>query len=150
MNFGGRFSVTSFFIVFAREACRQQKLVSLARLLGTDADVLQLDEQRMVSLAMASMRKRLLLPHDEPSLGLSPAIVEQVMSRVRELLTTAMSVILVEQNIPAALSVASHVCVLRPGRVILEDGPDAGAHTTAAAYSLAPLEGPQADRDLPC
>jgi len=78
-------------------------------------------EQRMISLAMALMRKPRLLLLDEPSLGLSPAIVEQVMTRVRGLVAAGMSVILVEQNIPAALSVASRVYMLRSGRVILEE-----------------------------
>src|SRR6185312_8755287 len=79
-------------------------------------------EQRMVSLAMALMPKPRLLLLDEPSLGLSPAIAEQVMARVRGLVAAGMSVILVEQNIPAALSVASRVYVLRSGRIILEEG----------------------------
>jgi branched-chain amino acid transport system ATP-binding protein len=48
--------------------------------------------QRMVSLAMATMRKPRLLLLDEPSLGLSPAIVEQVMARVRGLLAAGISV----------------------------------------------------------
>jgi branched-chain amino acid transport system ATP-binding protein len=76
----------------------------------------------MVSLAMALMPKPRLLLLDEPSLGLSPAIAEQVMARVRRLVAAGMSVILVEQNIPAALSVASRVYVLRSGRIILEEG----------------------------
>jgi branched-chain amino acid transport system ATP-binding protein len=78
-------------------------------------------EQRMVSLAMALIRKPRLLLLDEPSLGLSPAIAEQVMARVRELVKAGTSVILVEQNIPAALGVASRVYVLRGGRIILEE-----------------------------
>jgi branched-chain amino acid transport system ATP-binding protein len=78
-------------------------------------------EQRMISLAMALMRKPRLLLLDEPSLGLSPAIVEQVMARVRGLVAGGMSVILVEQNIPAALSVASRIYMLRSGRIILEE-----------------------------
>jgi branched-chain amino acid transport system ATP-binding protein len=78
-------------------------------------------EQRMVSLAMALMRKPALLLLDEPSLGLSPAIAEQMMARVRQLVTQGVSVVLVEQNIPAALTAASRVYVLRSGRIILEE-----------------------------
>ena len=78
-------------------------------------------EQRMVSLAMALLRQPLLLLLDEPSLGLSPAIAEQMMARVRALLAQGVSVVLVEQNIPAALSVASRIYVLRSGRIILEE-----------------------------
>jgi branched-chain amino acid transport system ATP-binding protein len=85
-------------------------------------------EQRMVSLAMALMRKPRLLLLDEPSLGLSPAIAEQVMTRVRKLVENGMSVVIVEQNIPAALGVASRVYVLRSGRIILEESaPTLGA-----------------------
>jgi len=84
-------------------------------------------EQRMVSLATALLRKPALLLLDEPSLGLSPAIAEQMMGRVRRLLTQGVSVVLVEQNIPAALSVASRIYVLRSGGVILEESSSAFA-----------------------
>jgi branched-chain amino acid transport system ATP-binding protein len=84
-------------------------------------------EQRMVSLAMALLRKPSLLLLDEPSLGLSPAIAERMMRRVRGLLTQSVSVVLVEQNIPAALGVASRIYVLRSGRIILEESATAFA-----------------------
>jgi branched-chain amino acid transport system ATP-binding protein len=78
-------------------------------------------EQRMVSLAMALMRRPSLLLLDEPSLGLSPAIAEQLMAQVRRLVEGGMSVVLVEQNIPAALRVVNRVYVLRSGKIILEE-----------------------------
>lgn len=78
-------------------------------------------QQRMVSLAMALMTRPRLLLLDEPSLGLSPAITEQIMSRVRALVNGGMSVVLVEQNIPAALTVADRVYVLRSGQILLEE-----------------------------
>lgn len=81
-------------------------------------------QQRMVSLAMALMTRPRLLLLDEPSLGLSPAITEQIMARVRRLVDQGMSVILVEQNIPAALTVANRVYVLRSGSVLLEETAD--------------------------
>jgi branched-chain amino acid transport system ATP-binding protein len=84
-------------------------------------------EQRMVSLAMALLRRPSLLLLDEPSLGLSPAIAERMMRRVRGLLTQGVSVVLVEQNIPAALGVASRIYVLRSGRIILEESATAFA-----------------------
>ncbi len=84
-------------------------------------------EQRMVSLAMALIRRPSLLLLDEPSLGLSPAIAEQMMARVRVLAAQGVSVVLVEQNIPAALSVASRIYVLRSGRIILEESAEAFA-----------------------
>jgi branched-chain amino acid transport system ATP-binding protein len=78
-------------------------------------------EQRMVSLAMALLRKPSLLLLDEPSLGLSPAVAEQMMARLRALLSQGVSVVLVEQNVAAALSVASRIYVLRSGRIILDE-----------------------------
>lgn len=78
-------------------------------------------QQRMVSLAMALMTRPRLLLLDEPSLGLAPAITDQIMSRVRALVDHGMSVILVEQNIPAALTVADRVYVLRSGQILLEE-----------------------------
>ena len=85
------------------------------------AGVMSGGQQRMVSLAMALMTRPRLLLLDEPSLGLSPAITEQIMSRVRALVEGGMSVILVEQNIPAALTVADRVYVLRSGQILLEE-----------------------------
>jgi branched-chain amino acid transport system ATP-binding protein len=78
-------------------------------------------QQRMVSLSMALMTRPRLLLLDEPSLGLSPALTEQIMSRVRKLVDSGVSVILVEQNIPAALTVADRVYVLRSGQILLEE-----------------------------
>jgi branched-chain amino acid transport system ATP-binding protein len=78
-------------------------------------------EQRMVSLAMALLRRPSLLLLDEPSLGLSPAFAEQMMARVRGLMAQGVSIVLVEQNIPAALSIASRIYVLRSGRIILQE-----------------------------
>ena len=75
-------------------------------------------EQRMVSLSMALMTQPRLLLLDEPSLGLAPMIVQQLMAQVRSLADEGTTVILVEQNVAAALTVATRVYVLRSGRVI--------------------------------
>jgi branched-chain amino acid transport system ATP-binding protein len=75
-------------------------------------------EQRMVSLSMALMTQPRLLLLDEPSLGLAPMIVQQLMAQVRSLVDEGTTVILVEQNVAAALTVATRVYVLRSGRVI--------------------------------
>ncbi len=79
-------------------------------------------EQRMLALGMATMMRPELLLLDEPSLGLSPLLVQRLMAMVREIqqnLGTA--VILVEQNVKQALTVANRVYVMKMGRIILEE-----------------------------
>jgi branched-chain amino acid transport system ATP-binding protein len=78
-------------------------------------------EQRMVSLSMALMTKPRLLLLDEPSLGLSPVVAETIMTRVRGLVDDGMSVILVEQNVSAAIALASRVYVIRGGAGIVAE-----------------------------
>jgi branched-chain amino acid transport system ATP-binding protein len=78
-------------------------------------------QQRMLSIAMALMSDPQILLLDEPSLGLAPAIVEQLMETLRRLTAeSGLSVLMVEQNIGQALRVADHVYVIRAGRIILD------------------------------
>jgi branched-chain amino acid transport system ATP-binding protein len=59
---------------------------------------------------------------DEPSLGLAPAVVQQIFDRVRELADTeGMAVLLLEQNVGQALRITDRAYVMRSGRVILEE-----------------------------
>ena len=68
---------------------------------------------------MASPR---LLMLDEPSLGLAPAVVQQIFDRVRELADTeGLAVLLLEQNVGQALRITDRAYVMRSGRVILEE-----------------------------
>ncbi len=79
-------------------------------------------EQRMLSLAVALMAAPKLLLLDEPSLGLAPAVVQQIMAALRELVEQrSMSVLMVEQNVGQALTIADRVYLMRSGRMILEE-----------------------------
>jgi branched-chain amino acid transport system ATP-binding protein len=79
-------------------------------------------QQRMVSLGLALMSSPKLLMLDEPSLGLAPAVVEQIFLRVRQLADTeGLSVLLLEQNVGQALRIVDRVYVMRSGRVLLEE-----------------------------
>ena len=79
-------------------------------------------QQRMVSLGLALMSSPKLLMLDEPSLGLAPAVVEQIFTRVRQLADTeGLSVLLLEQNVGQALRIVDRVYVMRSGRVLLEE-----------------------------
>ncbi len=79
-------------------------------------------QQRMVSLGMALMASPRLLMLDEPSLGLAPAVVQQIFDTVRRLADTeGLAVLLLEQNVGQALRIADRCSVMRSGRVILEE-----------------------------
>jgi branched-chain amino acid transport system ATP-binding protein len=79
-------------------------------------------QQRMVSLGLALMSGPKLLMLDEPSLGLAPAIVQQIFDRVRHLANTeGLSVLLLEQNVSQALRIVDRVYVMRSGRVLLHE-----------------------------
>lgn len=79
-------------------------------------------QQRMVSLGMALMASPALLMLDEPSLGLAPAVVQQIFATVRKLADEeGLSVLLLEQNVGQALRIVDRVSVMRSGRVILEE-----------------------------
>ena len=79
-------------------------------------------EQRMLSLGMAMMRQPRLLLLDEPSLGLSPLLVERIMETIQDISRRdKLTVLLVEQNVRHALAIAGRVYIMRTGRVILEE-----------------------------
>jgi branched-chain amino acid transport system ATP-binding protein len=79
-------------------------------------------QQRMVSLGMALMASPRLLMLDEPSLGLAPAVVQQIFDTVRRLADDdGLSVLLLEQNVSQALRIIDRTYVMRSGRIILEE-----------------------------
>ena len=77
-------------------------------------------EQQMLAIGRALMAKPDLLLMDEPSMGLAPRIVERIFDTIRELRATGVTMLLVEQNAFAALSVADRGYVLESGRIVLE------------------------------
>lgn len=77
-------------------------------------------QQQMVAIGQALMAEPSLLMLDEPSGGLAPSIVEEVMSILDGLKKAGLGVLLVEQQVEAAIDVADHVVVLDIGRVILD------------------------------
>lgn len=77
-------------------------------------------EQQMVAMGRALMSNPRLLLMDEPSLGLSPVMVQEVAKIIREINAKGVPVILVEQNAELALNLASYGYVLETGRITLE------------------------------
>lgn len=79
-------------------------------------------QQQMLAVGRALMTKPQLLLLDEPSMGLAPMLVEQILNSVASLPTRGITVLLVEQNATAALAISDRAYVLETGRIIL-DGP---------------------------
>ena len=77
-------------------------------------------EQQMAAIGRALMGAPRLLLMDEPSLGLAPRVVRDVFEAVREIVAAGTAVLLVEQNIQAALAASRYGYVLEMGRITLE------------------------------
>ncbi|QNA93692.1 MULTISPECIES: ABC transporter ATP-binding protein [unclassified Microbacterium] len=89
-------------------------------------------QQQMLAIGQALMAKPKLLILDEPSQGLAPVIVKEVMERVHELRATGIGILLVEQAVQESVAIADEVTVIEMGRTTL-----AGA---AADVSLEDLQ----------
>jgi branched-chain amino acid transport system ATP-binding protein len=78
-------------------------------------------EQQMLAMARALMSRPRLLMLDEPSLGLSPILVQTIFGVIREINARGTTVLLIEQNARQALSIASRGYVLEVGKIVYED-----------------------------
>jgi len=77
-------------------------------------------ERQMLALGRALMSKPTLLMLDEPSLGLAPLIVREILHNISDLRQTGVSVLLIEQNARAALQISDYGYVLENGEIALE------------------------------
>ena len=106
----GGFSTEEVVALFPRLAERRQQL----------AGSLSGGEQQMLAIARALMGRPTLLLLDEPSLGLAPKLVAELMATLAALHRDGLSLLLVEQNATAALAIADRAVVLETGRVRLQ------------------------------
>ncbi len=98
------------------------KLLGLDRRLGGS---LSGGEQQMLAIGRGLMSRPRILLLDEPSLGLGPLVVREivhVLERLRR--AEGLTVVLVEQNVKAAMAIADRACVMDRGRIVLRGTPD--------------------------
>jgi branched-chain amino acid transport system ATP-binding protein len=91
----------------------------LAERRGQAAGTLSGGEQQMLAIGRCLMGSPDLVMFDEPSLGLAPTVVQEVLAAIRDLNGQGLTCVLVEQNVAVSLKLASHAYVLENGRVTL-------------------------------
>jgi branched-chain amino acid transport system ATP-binding protein len=77
-------------------------------------------EAQMLAIARGLMAEPRILLIDEPSLGLSPLLVQEIFAILQQLKQQGVSIVLVEQNTHMALTLADRVCMMRSGSVVLD------------------------------
>jgi branched-chain amino acid transport system ATP-binding protein len=105
-----------------REKNRERVLAMFPRLqerLKQAAGTLSGGEQQMLAIGRCLMGAPDLVMFDEPSLGLAPTVVQQVLAAIRDLNREGLTCVLVEQNVAVSLRLASRAYVLENGRITL-------------------------------
>lgn len=88
-------------------------------------------EQQMLAIGRALMTAPSVLLLDEPSMGLSPAMVDIVFSAITAIRAAGMTMLLVEQNAALAFPMADHVCLIQRGTIVAEGTPEELERTPA-------------------
>jgi branched-chain amino acid transport system ATP-binding protein len=107
----------------ARRAANLDRVLALFPVLnersGQAAGTLSGGEQQMLAIGRCLMGSPELVMFDEPSLGLAPAMVQNVLRTIRDLNREGLTCVLVEQNVAVSLKLAAQAYVLENGRVTL-------------------------------
>jgi branched-chain amino acid transport system ATP-binding protein len=91
----------------------------LAERKGQLAGTLSGGEQQMLAIGRCLMGNPELIMFDEPSLGLAPLVVQEVLRAIRTLNEKGMTVLLVEQNVAVSLKISNHAYVLENGSIVM-------------------------------
>ncbi len=91
----------------------------LRQRLSQSAGTLSGGEQQMLAIGRGLMAEPKLLILDEPSLGLSPLLVEELFALIKSINEDGLAILLVEQNVARSLEIASRACVMEQGRISL-------------------------------
>ena len=92
---------------------------------GQMAGTLSGGEQQMLAIGRGMMAEPRLMILDEPSLGLSPLLVEEMFGLIQNLNKTGLSFFLVEQNVMQSLEIANRAYVIENGKIVLSGNTDA-------------------------
>ena len=103
----------------AQSRARHDVFPRLAERCRQRAGTLSGGEQQMLAIGRGLMAEPRFLILDEPSLGLSPLLVEEMFALIRRLGADGLTIFLVEQNVVQSLAVAAHAHVLENGRIVL-------------------------------
>jgi branched-chain amino acid transport system ATP-binding protein len=87
---------------------------------GEDAGTLSGGQQQMLAIGRALMADPRLLLLDEPSMGLAPRLVAEIFTYIKALKSRGTTILLVDQNARAALSIADRGYVMETGRIVAE------------------------------
>jgi branched-chain amino acid transport system ATP-binding protein len=85
-------------------------------------------EQQMLAIGRCLMGQPELIMFDEPSLGLAPVVVQEVLRTIRTLNARGLTVLLVEQNVAVSLKISSHAYVLENGAIAMQGTGEALLH----------------------
>jgi branched-chain amino acid transport system ATP-binding protein len=86
---------------------------------GQAAGTLSGGEQQMLAIGRCLMGQPELIMFDEPSLGLAPLVVQEVLATIRELNRRGLTILLVEQNVAVSLKISKRAYVLENGRIVM-------------------------------